>query len=115
MSIPRIYCPELTQGQTSVVLDGQAATHVIRVLRLKVNDLVELFNGHGFQFSAIIKQIAMQEVELTITDGKQISRESPLSITLVQSVAKGERMDWILQKSTELGVSRIIPTFTKHS
>jgi len=115
MSKHRIYCAELTANKKTIVLSDQEATYILRVLRLKVNDPVELFNGHGFQFIAYIEQINKLEVKLVITDAKELSRESPLMITLVQGIAKGERMDWILQKTTELGVSHIIPVFSKRS
>jgi len=88
---------------------------MLRVLRLKVNDPVQLFNGRGIQASAFIEQIAGSKVILAITETEALSCESPLAITLVQSIAKGERMDWILQKTTELGVSRIIPVFSERS
>lgn len=115
MPTPRIYSKDFSAQDKTTTLKGQPATHIIRVLRLKTGDSLELFNGDNLQCSAKITHIDKQCVELSINNCQQVSRESPISITLIQAIPRGERMDWILQKTTELGVSRIIPLISNRS
>jgi 16S rRNA (uracil1498-N3)-methyltransferase len=94
---------------------GAAANHIARVLRLRTGDALTLFNGSGAEYGASIEEFRKDSVLVTVTDERQVERESPLMLTLAQGISRGERMDWILQKATELGVSRIVPVFTERS
>lgn len=115
MSSPqtRIHIPgPLTSGQ-HVSLPVKAAAHVARVLRMKVGDPLIVFDGAGHQFEARIDSIRRQDVQVQLLKAlAEESLESPLRITLAQGIARGDKMDWILQKSTELGVAAIVPLFT---
>jgi 16S rRNA (uracil1498-N3)-methyltransferase len=115
MRIPRIYVAGLTKVNDCVTLEGQAAKHLLQVLRVKPGQPVVIFDGGGTEYHAEVLSAARGSVEARIISKAAVSRESNLSITLVQAISRGERMDWVLQKATELGVVRIIPVFSKRS
>ena len=113
----RIFVPNLptpNQGET-IALPEQAAAHVTRVLRLRVGDTLTVFDGRGGEYAAKLASIAKREVTVQLGVHLMIERESPLAITLIQGLARGEKMDYIIQKATELGVARIIPVSTMRS
>jgi 16S rRNA (uracil1498-N3)-methyltransferase len=113
----RIFVPNLptpNQGET-IALPEQAAAHVTRVLRLRVGDALTVFDGRGGEYAAKLASIAKREVTVQLGVHSMIERESPLAITLIQGLARGEKMDYIIQKATELGVARIIPVSTIRS
>ncbi len=103
----------LTTGAT-VTLPVTAADHAVRVLRLAAGAAITLFNGDGRDYPATLLDIGKRpqaRVEAVIEPGN----ESPLALTLSQAVVRGEKMDLIVQKATELGVVRIVPLFTERS
>lgn len=104
----------LAVGDT-IALPEDAAAHLVRVLRLQVGDPCVLFNGDGFDRDARIVSTGKREVLAEIIASRPIDNESPLAITLLQGIARGEKMDLILQKATELGVTRILPVFSERS
>ncbi len=113
MPEPRIHLPvPLAVGQT-VELDDNARRHVVQVLRLRAGDRIVLFNGKGGECPATIVQAGKRTVQVRIDDCADIDRESPLSVHLGLGISKGERMDFALQKATELGVAQITPLFTE--
>lgn len=115
MTLSRFYCPiEIATGQI-IELPANVAHHAARVLRLEQGDEITLFNGNGGEFSAIIARISRSGTMVEVAEQLDIERESPLNITLVQAVCASEKMDWIVQKGVELGVSRIQPTVTNRS
>jgi 16S rRNA (uracil1498-N3)-methyltransferase len=113
MRIPRICVfGELAVG-LELLLPAQAGEHLARVLRLERGHPIILFNGDGREFRAEISQVAKRAVSARVLEaGEAKDRESPLQLTLAQGVARGEKMDLILQKATELGVTRIVPLIT---
>jgi 16S rRNA (uracil1498-N3)-methyltransferase len=114
MRIPRIYdSTELTSG-CRIELSNEAANHVARVLRLPPGAPLILFNGGGGEFEATITAIDKRRVTVDVGVFHDKEREPPLQLWLAQGISRGERMDFAIQKSVELGVSRIIPLFTKH-
>lgn len=98
----------LSPGLEMPLPDG-AARHALRVLRLEAGDRVTLFNGDGRQYATRLVAADPHGARVRIEDVESPRRESSLSLTLVQAVARGEKMDWIIQKATELGVARIVP------
>lgn len=100
---------------TEVALPAQAGEHVVRVLRLSAGDPLVLFNGDGHDCNATITAIGKREVTVRVLDRQAVDRESPLRLTLAQGVARGEKMDLIVQKATELGVARIVPLLTERA
>jgi 16S rRNA (uracil1498-N3)-methyltransferase len=112
MRIPRIHVDcELRPGR-EVRLPDQAGEHVARVLRLERGAPLILFNGDGYEFDAALAALAKHAVTAEVGQKRAVERESRLPLTLAQAVARGERMDWVLQKATELGVARIVPIVT---
>jgi 16S rRNA (uracil1498-N3)-methyltransferase len=113
MRIPRIYVPETLRPGREVELPLQAGEHVARVLRLDRGHPLRLFDGSGDEYEAELASLAKRSVTARVLDSAEAEdRESPLRITLAQGIARGEKMDWILQKATELGVARIVPLVT---
>ena len=112
MRIIRSYVTEALHVGQELVLSEAASNHLVRVLRLGVNDTCMLFNGDGFDYLAKIISVAKRGAGVEITASHAVTNESPVHITLVQGIARGEKMDWILQKATELGVHRIVPVVT---
>jgi 16S rRNA (uracil1498-N3)-methyltransferase len=98
----------------AIALDEHASMH-LRVLRLHENELVTLFDGAGGEFAARIISIGKREVVVELGAHHDIERESSLDITLVQALATGDKMDWIIQKATELGVTAIQPIQTQRA
>lgn len=115
MRLTRCYLDQPLDVGTTVILPESAAQHLIRVLRLREGDACVLFNGDGHDHDARIVAIGKRETQAEITARRRIDNESPLRITLLQGIARGEKMDWIVQKATELGVARILPVASERS
>lgn len=98
-----------------VALSETATGHLVRVLRLGIGDPVVLFNGDGHDFAARLVSLGKRGAEAEVLDARPVANESPLRITLVQGIARGEKMDWVLQKATELGVAAITPARTERT
>ncbi|WP_170270360.1 16S rRNA (uracil(1498)-N(3))-methyltransferase [Heliorestis acidaminivorans] len=98
-----------------IYLDEEESRHLIKVLRLNVSDEVIAFDGQGQEFKATIVEKSSSKVILSQLVPTGFMREAPIEIELVQGIAKGEKMDWIIQKATELGVHRITPVFTERT
>lgn len=116
MRLTRCYVPGQLQPQTDTVLPPGAAAHVSRVLRLRAGALLTLFDGSGGEYEAIL--LASERggvVRVHVGAHRAVERESPIDITLLQCVARAERMDWIVQKATELGVAAIVPVASRHA
>lgn len=104
----------LVPGRT-LALPQEASRHALRVLRLKAGDGVTLFNGNGQEYHARLTSADPRAASVDVESVDAPERESPLRITLIQSLARGEKMDWIIQKATELGVARIWPVSSERS
>jgi len=111
----RIYVEQPLSVGTPVTLAQQAAEHVSRVLRLSSGDPLVLFNGDGHDYAATLSEVGKRQVTATVEGRKEVLCESPLPLVLAQGVARGEKMDLIVQKATELGVSAIVPLITERS
>lgn len=112
MRIPRIYIDETLQAGTLLVLQGPSAHYIGSVLRKSAGDALRVFNGRGGEFNASIQSVQRHCVELQIREHLPIEHESPLRCQLGLAMSRGERMDWALQKTTELGVTHITPLAT---
>lgn len=109
MRLTRCFVELPLHAGTRLALPESAANHLARVLRLREGDACVLFNGDGHDYDARIATIGKREVMAEILSARAIDNESPLRITLLQGIARGEKMDLILQKATELGVAAIVP------
>jgi 16S rRNA (uracil1498-N3)-methyltransferase len=114
MRLTRVFVEQKLVSGKGVGIPEQSGLHLTRVLRLDAGAPLTLFDGSGGEFAATLER-----------DGKKVwarvgafaadERESPLDITLLQGIARGERMDLIMQKATELGISRIVPVLAERS
>ncbi|MBN2284761.1 MAG: 16S rRNA (uracil(1498)-N(3))-methyltransferase [Deltaproteobacteria bacterium] len=114
MTIPRIYHPFPPDKDTTVTLGGADFRYIRQVLRLRPGATVILFDGRGREFTARIEAVSAGTATLLIT-GEERTPPPACSITLAQSLPKGAKMDLIVQKTTELGVNRIIPFISSRS
>ncbi len=114
MRIPRIYTSQaLTVGQ-QLELEERAAHYLAQVLRMKVGRQLRLFNGDGRDYQATISAANRRQLSCEITAAEDnAQRESPLQIELGIGLSKGDRMDWVVQKATELGATRIAPLYSE--
>jgi 16S rRNA (uracil1498-N3)-methyltransferase len=115
MRLTRVHVDSPLAAGSEVMLPDSAAAHLSRVLRLTVGDECVLFNGDGNDYAARITAIGKRELRVAVAASREVDNESPLAITLLQGVARGEKMDLILQKATELGVTSIAPLWSQRS
>jgi len=115
MRIPRLFIDQDLVPESQLNLAGQQAHYLSKVLRLKANTELIVFNGKGREYAARLLQLGRHEVNLAVGAEIPISRESPLRTILGLGLSRGERMDYAIQKSTELGVTLIAPLFTEYS
>ncbi len=113
--MPRFYVPQPQMKDGILRIEGREVKHIRRVLRLKPGDEIITFNGSGKEYYGTIIEDGPTFVLIKIEDLLFPEKESPLKMTLAQSLLKGEKMDYVVQKSTELGVSKIIPFFSSRS
>lgn len=104
----RFFVPVALPPGGRVILPEGAARHAVRVLRLQPGAVLTLFNGEGGEAEAVLESVGQAPVA-RLTALHAVSRESGLAVTLVQAIAAGDKMDWILQKAVELGVSAVLP------
>ena len=111
----RIYTPGPLQTGTQATLPEAGAHHLARVLRVRVGAPLVVFDGSGGEYRAEVVEIQGNTVKVQIGEFIRGTPESPLKITLTQGMPRNERMDWALQKATELGVAAIRPIVTARS
>jgi len=109
MRVPRVHVGEAIGQRRELWLDGDASNYVQRVLRLRAGDELTVFDGGGGEHAARIDSFERGVVRITLDAARSVERESPLAITLWQAPCRGDRMDHVIEKATELGVSRIVP------
>lgn len=115
MRVSRIHTVQPLEPGGRIVLEGPAAHYLGRVLRVAAGHRLTLFNGDGYDYAAEVERVSRGGVELTVNARLPGLAESPLSVTVVQGVSRGERMDQTLQKCTELGVAAFLPVFCERS
>jgi len=109
MRVTRCPVPLALQAGQTFSLPEETANHLVRVLRLREGDGCVLFNGDGHDYHATLVTVGKRDAQVRIDRASRLDNESPLRLTLLQGVARGEKMDLILQKATELGVAAVIP------
>ncbi|MGF1853144.1 16S rRNA (uracil(1498)-N(3))-methyltransferase [Vibrio satsumensis] len=113
MRIPRIHHPERIHQLGSLALGEDAAGHVGRVLRMKEGQEVLLFDGSGAEFPATIAEVSKKKVTVNVSGRIERSSESPLDLHLGQVISRGDKMEFTIQKSVELGVNTITPLISE--
>lgn len=107
----RIY--QLFSDEKTLILNEKNRHHVANVMRSRAGDICYVFDGRGNEVKAKISQLSKKEVVLDVLEKTENTTESHLKIHLFQAMCKGEKMDWIMQKSIELGVTEITPMLTE--
>ena len=115
MRIPRIYIPQTLAPGIHLTIAGQSAHHVIHVLRLRTGALVRIFDGNGTEHQATLMAIKRSEIILKTGQPVTIIPESLLQVTLLQGIARNDRMDLVLQKAVELGIQNFQPLWMQRS
>jgi 16S rRNA (uracil1498-N3)-methyltransferase len=115
MRVTRLHTDQPLAPDSRITLEGAPANHIRRVLRLAPGDALTLFNGRGGEYAARVEGLRKDTVLVAVGEHRLVERESPLAITLAQGVSRGERMDLVVQKATELGVTRIVPVLTERT
>jgi 16S rRNA (uracil1498-N3)-methyltransferase len=110
---PRIHTDQELGEHQSLQLDAAASGHLAGALRLRAGDHLTLFNGSGGEYRATISHIERKQVTVEIDAFRERCVESPLNIHLGIAISRGERMDWVIQKTTELGVKTISTLFSE--
>ena len=111
----RFYVPQPLVEQGMLKVEGEEVKHIRKVLRLKEGDEITVFDGLGNEFEGTIVEEGLSSVVIRVENAYSSKRDSPLEITLAQSLLKGEKMDYLIQKATELGVKEIIPFLSSRS
>ena len=112
---PRFYLDSPLRAGSVCTLSEDAAHHAIHVLRLREGEEVTLFNGRGGEYAARIASIQRLRISIDLLQHRQVERESPLHVTLVQGVSAGEKMDGTVRKAVELGVAEVQPVLATRS
>ena len=115
MRLTRVFVSSGLHAGALVGLPPETASHVAKVLRARSGDALVLFSGDGCEFDGEIRSVRGSRVEVAIGAAREVDRESPLDVTLLQCLPRGDRMDLIVQKVTELGVRRIVPLLSQRS
>src|SRR4030043_181671 len=113
--MPRFYIPNPQIEKDLLTIKGNEARHIRRVLRLKAGDDIVVFDGSGREHEGTILEEGPTSVSVRIKNVFLSKKEPLLEITLAQSLLKGEKMDYLIQKATELGIKEIIPFFSSRS
>ncbi|WP_374278895.1 16S rRNA (uracil(1498)-N(3))-methyltransferase [Azonexus sp.] len=115
MNLPRFYCREALSPGAHVELPEPVARHAVRVLRLAPGASLVLFDGRGGEYTARIERIERDRVHVELGAWRDVEREAPLSVTLVQALQAGDKMDFTIQKAVELGIREIVPVDSRRS
>jgi 16S rRNA (uracil1498-N3)-methyltransferase len=113
--LPRFHSAAPLRAGGTMQLPEEAAHHAVHVLRLRAGEPLTLFDGRGGEYHARIAAIERLRVTVEVLAHYALERESPLAVTLVQGVSAGEKMDFIVQKATELGVAVLLPVVAARS
>jgi 16S rRNA (uracil1498-N3)-methyltransferase len=115
MRIPRIYTAQPLGAGRDIALEPEPSQHLGRALRMQIGDAVHLFDGSGAEYYATIASVEKKCVTLIAGSAIEHDTESPLAIHLGVAMSRGDRMDLVVQKATELGVAEITPLFTERT
>ncbi len=113
MRVPRIYHPETITQSGNIKLSDDAVGHIGRVLRMKEGQELLLFDGSGAEFAAIISSLSRKMIEVSVSERIERNNESPLDLHLGQVISRGDKMEFTIQKSVELGVNCITPLISE--
>jgi 16S rRNA (uracil1498-N3)-methyltransferase len=112
--VPRLYCDAPLQGGMGMALPAGAARHV-QVLRLQPGDALTLFDGRGGEYDAVVEHMGRSEVRVQVQGHRDVECEAAVAVHLALGMPANERMDWLVEKATELGVASIQPLLAERS
>jgi 16S rRNA (uracil1498-N3)-methyltransferase len=112
--MPRFYCPAPLQTGLALSLPPGAARHV-QVLRMQPGDVITLFNGEGGEFEATVTRMGRSDVDVEVGVHHPVEREAPCQVHFLAGITANERMDWLVEKATELGAASITPVMAERS
>lgn len=115
MRVPRLFVEAPLQVGATLSLNEPQSHYLSKVLRMEAGRELQVFNGDGKEYCATIGKVDKRAVDIEVRSGADANRESPLETHLAVGISRGERMDWVLQKATELGATRITPLFTERT
>ena len=115
MRVTRVFVEAALEPGVELELPEASSTHLLRVLRLAAGDPLVLFNGDGHDYAAHLVMPGKRSALVRVDARLPAATESPLRITLAQALARGDKMDWVLQKATELGVHALAPVVTERT
>jgi len=113
--MPRLYFPVSDIKENQIPITGEKARYLISVIRCKKGDELTIFDGKGNCFKTRIEKVGRKELVAKVVETFSGDTESPIHIILIQGLLKGEKMDFVIQRTTELGVKEIIPAVSKRS
>lgn len=113
--MPRIPLPSQGIEDDKAVISGADYRHMVKALRLGVGDEVTLFGEDSHEYTGVISSVGSRELVVDITGSRLIAADPVIDITILQGLPKGEKMDYIVEKATELGATRIVPVVTERS
>jgi 16S rRNA (uracil1498-N3)-methyltransferase len=112
--MPRFFCPAPLSTGLALSLPAGAARHV-QVLRMQPGDVITLFNGEGGEFDATVTRMGRSDVDVEVGAHRAVEREAARAVHLLAGITANERMDWLVEKATELGVASITPLVAERS
>lgn len=115
MRIPRIYTGQVLACDSQLELEPGPSAHISRAMRMRSGDCLTLFNGRGGEYSASIDSVGKKTVLVNVGAHNDSETESPLAIHLGIAISRGDRMDWVIQKATELGVKSLSPLLSERT
>ena len=107
--MPKFFVEPGKVSENKIIIDTDDVNHIRRVLRLKEDDVIEVSDTTGMDYMAVIEEMTEKSVICKITESRKSDTESNLRVTLFQGIPKGSKMDYIIEKTTELGIFRIVP------
>jgi 16S rRNA (uracil1498-N3)-methyltransferase len=111
----RFFLPQANIQEGRGIVHGQELAHLMKVLRLRAGDFVTVFDNTGWEHEAIIETLTSERGELKIVESHPSDREPSIPITLAVGLTKGQKVDWVIEKATELGVTTIIPLSSNYT
>jgi 16S rRNA (uracil1498-N3)-methyltransferase len=115
MRLTRVFVDAALEAGSILDLPKETGAHLAKVLRARSGDEIVLFNGDGREFDGVVESVSGNRVAAAIGAPRNVDRESRMAITLVQCLPRAEKMDFVVQKATELGVARIVPVISQRS
>lgn len=107
--MPKFFAPRDNISENEIIIDNEDVGHITRVLRLSEGDTIDICDGMGFDYTAEICSVEKKRIVCSIKERRRSDTEPDIEVTLFQGIPKASKMEYIIQKTTELGITRIVP------